>query len=305
VTAPVKRGRKAVYPPEAFSSALVREASAARYGVGKAPEVVFDAEGKVILYLGDCLSLLSQINEKYPDGFFDLIFADPPYFLSNGGVTCKSGRMVPVDKGEWDRSAGPEEDHEFNRIWLTACQAALRTNGTIWVSGTSHVIYSVGYAMQQLGLKILNDITWEKPNPPPNLSCRYFTHSTETVIWAAKSKKAKHKFDYKEMRRQAGGKQMKSVWRITPPEPWEKRHGKHPTQKPVALLKRIIEASSEPGDWVFDPFMGSGTTAVAAITQRRRFVGIDSDEAFVRLAVTRAEEARMIDGEGLFSRSGT
>ncbi len=299
----LKHRRNGAYASGDFSPLVVREASATKYGLGEAPEVVFQAEGKVILYLGDCLSLLSQVNEKYPDGFFDMIFADPPYFLSNGGITCKSGRMVLVDKGEWDRSSGPEEDHEFNKIWLAACQAALRPNGTIWVSGTSHVIHSVGYAMHQLGFKVLNDITWEKPNPPPNLSCRYFTHSTETVIWAAKSKKSKHKFNYKEMRRQAGGKQMKSVWRITPPEPWEKRHGKHPTQKPVALLNRIIEASSDPDDWVFDPFMGSGTTGVAALKLNRRFVGIDSDAAFVKLARKRIEEAAGVEPEGLFTIS--
>lgn len=297
-----KSRRKKLYAGEGFSPLLVREASVTKDAVGTASELILRADDKAILYLGDCLSLLSQINEQYPDGFFDLIFADPPYFLSNGGITCKSGRMVLVDKGQWDRSSGPEEDHEFNRVWLAACRAALRPHGTIWVSGTSHVIYSVGYAMQQMGFKILNDITWEKPNPPPNLSCRRFTHSTETVLWAAKSSKSKYTFNYEEMRRQAGGKQMKSVWRITPPEPSEKRHGKHPTQKPVALLKRIIEASSSPGFWVLDPFMGSGTTGVAAVSLSRRFVGIDSDRTYVNLSAKRVEEALSPAQAGLFPK---
>ena len=148
---------------------------------------------------------------------FDLIFADPPYFLSNGGITCHAGRMVKVDKGAWDKSRGPELNHEFNIEWLKRCQRVLKPNGTIWVTGTQHVIFSVGYAMQQLGFKILNDIAWEKPNPPPNLSCRYFTHSTETVLWAAKTAKARHYFNYPLMRQIAGGKQMKSVWRIAAP----------------------------------------------------------------------------------------
>ena len=138
--------------------------------------------------------------------------------------------MVSVNKGQWDRSRGPDANHDFNRAWLAACQRVLKPNGTIWVSGTAHIIHSVGFAMQQLGYKLLNDISWVKPNPPPNLSCRYFTHATETIIWAAKGKKSRHTFHYRLMKELAGGKQMKSVWQIPPPEPWEKRFGKHPTQ---------------------------------------------------------------------------
>lgn len=287
--------------PSPFGASRVSEASPSRYGVEERPALTSGQPSGFHLYRGDCLALLSQVTEQYPDGAFDLIFADPPYFLSNGGITCKNGKMVSVDKGDWDRSAGPDEDHEFNRIWLGACQKALKPNGTIWVSGTSHVIHSVGFAMQQLGMKILNDITWEKPNPPPNLSCRYFTHSTETVIWAAKGTKSRHKFNYDLMRRENGGKQMKSVWRITPPESWEKERGKHPTQKPVRLLKRIIEAASDPGDLVFDPFMGSGTTGVACALTKRSFVGIDSDAGFVQLAADRIKDAFVQDPDGLFA----
>ena len=196
----------------------------------------------------------------------DLIFADPPYFLSNNGITCHAGRMVSVNKGEWDRSRGAEANHEFNRAWLAACQRVLKPNGAIWVSGTSHVIHSVGFAMQQLEFKLLNDITWVKPNPPPNLSCRYFTHATETLIWAAKNKRSRHKFNYALMRQHAGNKQMKSVWEIKPPERWEKRFGKHPAQKPVALLERILLASSNEGDVVLDPFLGGGTTLAHRIS---------------------------------------
>ena len=186
----------------------------------------------------------------------DLIFADPPYFLSNDGITCHAGRMVSVNKGEWDRSRGPDANHEFNRAWLEACQRVLKPHGTIWVSGTAHIIHSVGFAMQQLAFKLLNDISWVKPNPPPNLSCRYFTHATETLIWAAKNKKSKHTYNYKLMRELAGGKQMKSVWTIPAPDRDEKRFGKHPTQKPVALLEWIIQAASNPGDLVLDPVHG-------------------------------------------------
>ena len=262
-----------------------------------------NAEKGVRLYRANCLEFMDNLAARYPGGRFEAIFADPPYFLSNGGITCHAGKMVKVDKGSWDRSRGPEINHEFNRAWLSRCRRLLKPNGAIWVSGTHHVIHSAGFAMQQLGMKILNDITWEKPNPAPNLSCRYFTHSSETVIWAAKSARSKHYFDYALMKGQNGGKQMKSVWRMTPPKKEEKAYGKHPTQKPVALLERIILASTEPGDTVFDPFAGSSTTGVAAIRTGRRFVGCELDEAFVLLserrlsAAVRDVESDMMRGE--------
>ncbi|MGC0776486.1 MAG: site-specific DNA-methyltransferase, partial [Candidatus Acidiferrum sp.] len=235
------------------------------------------------LYQGDCLELLALI----PESSVDLVFADPPYFLSNGGITCHAGRMVSVNKGDWDKSKGPGANHEFNRAWLAACQRVLKPNGSIWVSGTAHVIHSVGFAMQQLGFKLLNDISWVKPNPPPNLSCRYFTHATETLIWAARDKKSRHTFDYKLMKQINNGKQMKSVWTIPPPEPWEKKFGKHPTQKPVALLERILLASSNEGDLVLDPFSGSGTTVLAALRTRRTAVGLELSYQYLTLTLQR------------------
>ena len=235
------------------------------------------------LLKGDCIEILNQARENS----VDMIFADPPYFLSNGGITCHAGKMVSVNKGEWDKSKGVEENHKFNLNWLKACQRALKPNRTIWVSGTMHSTYSVGFAMQQLGFKILNDIIWEKPNPPPNLACRYFTHATETVLWAAKSMTSKHCFNYALMKTENGGKQMKSVWRIKPPAASEKIFGKHPTQKPIELLKRCIEASTNEGDFVLDPFSGSGTTGVAALELKRRFCGIESEPEFISLAVKR------------------
>src|SRR2546425_676339 len=205
--------------------------------------------------------------------------------------------MVSVNKGEWDKLPGPDlgpvrarfdKVHEFNTTWLAACQRVLKPNGSIWVSGTAHVIHSDGFAMQQLGFKLLNDISWVKPNPPPNLSCRYFTHSSETLIWAAKNRKSRHAFNYKLMKQLAGGKQMKSVWQIPAPDRAEKRFGKHPTQKPVKLLERILLASSHEGDLVMDPFAGSGTTAVAALRLRRAVIGLEVEIAFARLALSRA-----------------
>lgn len=225
-----------------------------------------------------------------PEGCADLIFADPPYFLSSDGITCYAGKMVSVNKGKWDRSKGFEQNFRFTAEWLAECQRILKPNGTIWVSGTYHVIYLIGVAMQQLGYKVLNDITWVKPAPPPNLSCRYFVHATETIIWAAKNRKSKHYFDYQLMKKLSGGKQMQSVWRIATPRAPEKRYGKHPTQKPEALLDRIILASSRPDDLVLDPFCGSDTTGVCAVRLARKHIGIDMAKEWLEVARRRLRD---------------
>src|SRR5712664_2300304 len=250
----------------------------------KLPAPVFDdPRHHIRLYQGDSLELLALL----PESSVDLIFADPPYFLPNGGITCHAGKMASVNTGAWDKSQGPAANHEFNRNWLAACQRVLKPNGSLWVSGTAHVIHSVGFAMQQLGFKLLNDISWVKPNPPPNLSCRYFTHATETIIWAARDKKSRHTFHYKLMKETNRGKQMKSVWEIRPPESWEKRFGKHPTQKPVALLERILLASTNEGDLVLDPFAGSSTTLLTAFRLRRHALGCELSAEFLSLSLRR------------------
>jgi len=251
-----------------------------------------DEKHHLRIYQSDCLALMPQL----PPSSVDLIFADPPYFLSNGGITCHAGKMVSVNKGSWDKLPGPDsgpvrarfdEVHAFNTAWLAAAQRLLKPNGSIWVSGTAHVIHSVGFAMQQLGFKLLNDISWVKPNPPPNLSCRYFTHATETIIWAAKDKKSRHTFNYKLMKETNRGKQMKSVWEIKPPESWEKKFGKHPTQKPVALLERILLASTNEGDTVLDPFSGGGTTLVTAFRLNRCAISCDLSLDYINLSLRR------------------
>jgi site-specific DNA-methyltransferase (adenine-specific) len=269
-----------LHKPAKSSAAVIAPGSVAP----SLPEPVFrDKKHHIRIFQGDCLDILASLGE----GIVDLIFADPPYFLSNNGITCHAGKMVSVNKGEWDRSRGPDANHEFNRAWLAACQRVLKPNGTIWVTGTSHVIHSVGFAMQQLEFKLLNDISWVKPNPPPNLSCRYFTHATETIIWAAKNKNSRHTFNYKLMKDINRGKQMKSVWEIYPPSREEKRFGKHPAQKPVALIDRILRAASNEGDLVLDPFLGSGTTAVAAIRCSRSVLGVEMEAGSVSTTLVR------------------
>src|SRR5712692_8382395 len=254
------------------------------FGAMNLPTPAFDdPKHHLRIYQCDCLDLLALL----PESSVDLIFADPPYFLSNGGITCHAGKMVSVNKGAWDKSQGPAANHEFNRNWLAACQRVLKPNGSLWVSGTAHVIHSVGFAMQQLGFKLLNYISVLKPKPPPNLSFRYFTHATETIIWAARDKKYRHTFNYKLMKETNRGKQMKSVWEIKPPEPWEKKFGKHPTQKPVALLERILLASSHEGDLVLDPFLGGGTTLLTAFRLRRHALGCELSLDYVSLSIRR------------------
>jgi site-specific DNA-methyltransferase (adenine-specific) len=251
-----------------------------------------DPKRGLFLYHRNCIDVMETILAKYPNGCFDMIFADPPYGLSNDGFTCVAGKIASVNKGDWDRASNPSDFVAFTRTWLSLCQRLLTKNGTLWVSGTRHNIYTIGHLMGELGLKVLNDIVWEKPNPPPNLSCRYFTHSSEIILWAAKNAKSRHLFNYADMRAANGGKQMKSVWRFMPPGASEKRFGKHPTQKPVALLERIIAASTMPGAFVFDPFAGSSTTGVAALELGRAFCGVESEAEFVALSKSRLQETR-------------
>ena len=221
---------------------------------------------------------------------FDMVFADPPYHLSNGGISAQSGRMVSVNKGEWDKSQGFEEDYKFDKEWLSACRDKLKSNGTIWVSGTYHNIFSIARCLTELGFKILNCITWVKTNPPPNLSCRYFTYSAEYILWARKEQKVAHYFNYELMKEINGGTQMRDVWTLPAIAKWEKSCGKHPTQKPLCVLSRIIQASTEPGAWILDPFTGSSTTGIAATLLGRRFLGIDQSEKFLELSKARREE---------------
>ncbi|MBS4913228.1 MAG: site-specific DNA-methyltransferase [Veillonella sp.] len=223
-----------------------------------------------------------------------MIFADPPYFLSNDGITCQGGKMVSVNKGLWDKIDGNitsiADKHKFNRRWIRQCKRILKPNGSIWISGTLHNIYSIGMALEQEGYKIINNITWQKTNPPPNLACRCFTHSTETILWAQKAdKKSRHYFNYELMKEKNGGKQMKDVWTGSLTKQSEKKAGKHPTQKPEYLLEQIILSSTELNNTVLDPFCGSGTTGVVANRYNRNFIGIDLNLDYLTITKQRLE----------------
>lgn len=252
------------------------------------------------LIKGDCVKVMPKLEQKS----IDMIFADPPYFLSSGGISCSGGKQVSVNKGEWDKSLEINEKLKYHRRWIKKCRDVLKDNGTIWISATLHSVYAIGVALEMEGFSIINNIIWQKTNPSPNLACRCFTHSTETVIWARKQltpkKKGKHTFNYEEMKEENNGKQMKDVWEFEEQEPEfyissvtpksEKKEGKHPTQKPLGLLERIIKASTNERDLILDPFNGSGTTGIVAKMLNRKYIGIEQKEEYLDLTLRRLEK---------------
>src|SRR5919112_2760365 len=276
----------------------------------------FEAFGEpgAMVYLADCVELIKVM----PAASVDMIFADPPYRLSNGGVTVKNGSRAPVDKGEWDKSMGFQADHRFNVGLLRGARRVLKPDGTIWVTGTHHIIFSLGFALQSMNFKLINQITWSKPDPPPNLLRTAFTHAHETLLWASKAKGARHTFNYDLINGPDPASQLSSVWHIPAVLTREKTHGRHPTQKPLRLLRRCVLASSTEGELIFDPFCGSGTSGVAAKELGRFFVGAEMEREYAQLAARRIatvgrgavlEEIRSTGGEnpqlsrGMLARS--
>ena len=265
---------------------------------------IFFQDDSFTLLKGDSFKLLKKIEPKS----VDMIFADPPYFLSSGGISCQNGKQVSVNKGEWDYTKTIDEKLKYHRKWIALCRDALRDNGTIMISATLHSVYAIGVALEMEGFSIINNIIWRKTNPAPNLACRCFTHSTETIIWARKQlslkKKGKHYFNYEAMKKENGGKQMKDVWEFdVEPELFEcatsskseKKFGKHPTQKPIKLLERLIIAGSKKGDLILDPFNGSGTTGIVANSLERKYLGIEIDETFLKITVDRFSNIKVIN----------
>jgi site-specific DNA-methyltransferase (adenine-specific) len=243
---------------------------------------VFGEPGAIV-YLADCVDFMKLM----PAASVDMIFADPPYRLSNGGVTVKNGSRAPVDKGAWDRSMGFQADHRFNVGWLREARRILKPDGTIWVTGTHHIIFSLGFALQSMNFKLINQIVWSKPDPPPNTLHTAFTHAHETLLWASKGKGARHTFNYDLINSPNPTSQFSSVWHIPAVPMREKSHGRHPTQKPLRLLRRAVLASSVEGELLFDPFSGSATTGVAAKELGRFFVGAEVDREYAELGARR------------------
>lgn len=290
----VKKAKNTILKESTATYSTLSLQAAPKKVLARINEAPYFHEGNFVLYNADCLKLMEQL----PENSIDMIFADPPYNLSNDGFSVHAGKRVSVNKGDWDKSKGFKDDYDFHYRWLSACRRILKPQGTLWVSGTYHSIYQCGHALQSLGYHILNDISWFKPNASPNLSCRFFTASHETLIWARKDKKAKHTFNYAEVCKYDWGddflkkpnKQMRSVWAIGPPKSEEKKFSKHPTQKPLDLLKRIVLASTKKDDIVLDPFTGSSTTGLAAYLFGRKFIGIDTEKDYLNLSVKRFEE---------------
>ena len=242
---------------------------------------------KFNIFHGDCNEVLLALDKES----IDSIFADPPYFLSTGkGTVTINGRPIKFDKGDWDKIRPIEEVHEFNLKWITACRRVLKPNGTIWVSGTYHNIFDVATCLQEQGFKILNIIVWQKSDPPTTFTDQRFNFSAEYIIWARKEQKVAHYFNYDLMKAMNGGVHMPDVWKIPAPGMWEKKCGKHPTQKPLRLLYRIILACTHEGDTILDPFAGSCTTGIAANLLGRKFIGIDQSEEYLQLGIRRKEE---------------
>lgn len=252
------------------------------------PTPYFQSQDKdFTLYLGDTVEVCGGLS----DNSVDCIFADPPYFLSKGfKIRTKSGYIREFDKGEWDKIRSRAEVHEFNSNWIAACRRVLKPSGTIWVSGTYHNIFDVATCLQEQGFKILNIIVWQKSDPPTTFTDQRFNFSAEYIIWARCEEKTAHYFNYDLMKTLNGGVHMPDVWKLSATGLWEKKQGKHPTQKPLRLLYRIILACTRDGDTIFDPFAGSCTTGIAANLLNRRFIGIDQAEEYLQLGIRRRKE---------------
>ena len=254
-------------------------------------------DNDITLYLGDVINILLKLKTKNVNPIS--IFADPPYFLSGDGYTVSNGKIVSVKKGMWDELKDGDTLYEFNKAWLKACRDIMPRNGSIWISGTFHNIFNIARILEELKFKLLNAVVWNKTNPPPNFTKRFFTHSSEIILWARKEDKTPHYFNYDLMKELNNGKQMQDVWRLPAIAPWEKVHGKHPTQKPLSVLARIILASSQEGELILDPFTGCSTTGIAANIFGRKYIGIDNNKEYLDISIRRVEELKNMDLEQL------
>ena len=237
-----------------------------------------------MLFNDDCINTLKIL----PKSSVNMIFADPPYFLSNDGISISSGKVVSVNKGNWDKKENYEDIYLFTKRWLQSCYLVLKNTGTIWVSGTKHNIFDVKKAIDEVGFSLINIVIWKKIDPPPLIYKNKFRFSYEFIIWAKKSKN--YYFNYEAMYK-INNEEMQDVWLLPSVSMKEKRYGRHPTQKPECLLERIIIASTKEEDVVLDPFMGSGTTCVVAKKLNRKWIGIDKERQFYDIAKIRISKS--------------
>jgi modification methylase len=250
--------------------------------------------------LGDCVQLMRML----PPASVHCVFADPPYNLQlRGELRRPDDSLVDGVDEEWDRFTDFAAYDRFTREWLTECRRIMRKDGTIWVIGSYHNIFRIGTILQDLGFWILNDVVWRKANPMPNFRGRRFTNAHETIIWAARDRDSRYKFNYQAMKSLNDDIQMRSDWFIplcTGDERLRNQHGLklHPTQKPEALLHRVMLASTSPGDIVLDPFLGTGTTASVAKRLHRHFIGIERHPAYAEAAIGRVRRTKPGEGFG-------
>ncbi len=250
--------------------------------------------------LGDCVTLMRML----PAASVHCVFADPPYNLQlRGELRRPDDSLVDGVDDDWDRFTDFAAYDDFTRDWLTECRRLLRKDGTLWVIGSYHNIFRIGVILQDLGFWVLNDVIWRKSNPMPNFRGRRFTNAHETMIWAARGRDSRHRFNYQAMKALNDDIQMRSDWLLplcTGPERLRNQHGLklHPTQKPEALLHRVLLASTSPGDIVLDPFLGTGTTAAVAKRLQRHFIGIERHPAYAEAAIGRIRRTRAAANDG-------
>ena len=249
------------------------------------PQAYFETND-FVLYRGDSLSLITTLE----DNSVDVVFADPPYFLSSGRRMDIAGRKVNFEKGAWDRCRTTEDIDSFNESWINAVATKMKEDATIWISGTFHNIFSVERILVNHHFKIINIISWQKSNPHDIVDGQHLTFSTEFLVWARKSYHGRHFYNHDLMVAQNGGKPLTDVWKLPTPSTWERKHGSHPTQKPLRLLYRIILASTRKGETILDPFAGSCTTGIAANLLGRKFIGIDQSQEFLDYGIRRKQE---------------
>jgi len=281
-----------------FMSRVHLAPSAARKGVRSAkPALPLD-----VILKGDCVAAMEQLPEKS----VDMIFADPPYNLQLEGALHRPDQSkVDACDDHWDQFGSFAHYDAFTRAWLLAARRVLKPNGTIWVIGSYHNIFRVGASLQDLGYWILNDVVWRKTNPMPNFRGRRFQNAHETMIWASRDQKAKgYTFNYESMKAANDDVQMRSDWLFPICNGGERLKDEdgakvHPTQKPEALLARVLMSASKPGDVVLDPFFGTGTTGAVARRLGRHFIGIEREQAYIDAATARIDAVEPHDGKSL------